>query len=400
MSTQDTTGPAGDERVEGEDVNVVRLVGRLSAPAEGACCRAATRCARSAWWSGAPGSPPSSGSTRWSAPVGRACAVGAAWRPATSSRSRAPCGAVLPHAGGRPRGSRWRSGPVGGYAVQRADEHARLGLGWKDVAFSGSRRPRLITRTTSKSGAGISTAAVGRSRGRAPRRPSGGTRAAGGRCGSRSACSPSTGRPALRDVRSPTLAVGGDEGVLRQRAERGPGRGTGVDAGAAAAAHARPQVERAAQGPVDRAQEQRRDGLVDQHRETAVAGLRGLLLHPQVGRVPVVAVGDQGARAGQAALARRCSRGRGSPRRGGAGRRGRRTRGAVARRRTRSTSHARSAGPRCTRRMGAGLICQVVIRSASSSTWSGWMPSCGTPPGRRPRSPGGRCRGPRRARAR
>ena len=34
MSTQDTTGPADDELVEREDVNVVRLVGRLSAPAE------------------------------------------------------------------------------------------------------------------------------------------------------------------------------------------------------------------------------------------------------------------------------------------------------------------------------------------------------------------------------
>ena len=37
-----------------------------------------------------------------------------------------------------------------------------LGLGWNDVAFSGSRRPACATRTTrSKSGAGISTATPG-----------------------------------------------------------------------------------------------------------------------------------------------------------------------------------------------------------------------------------------------
>ena len=69
---------------------------------------------------------------------------------------------------GAGRASRVEVEVASGRMVRRAERHPSLsdrmstptlGLGWNDVAFSGSRRPACATRTTrSKSGAGISTA--------------------------------------------------------------------------------------------------------------------------------------------------------------------------------------------------------------------------------------------------
>ena len=58
--------------------------------------------------------------------------------------------------------------------------------------------------------------------------------------------------------------------------------------------------EAAEQHAVDRTEEQGSVRLVDQHRQATVVGASGrCLLHPQVGGVAVMAVGDQGPRAGQ-----------------------------------------------------------------------------------------------------
>ena len=261
-----------------------------------------------------------------------------------------------------------------------------LGFGWNDVAFSGSSRSSAaILSTRSTSGAGISTATLSlRSRLRVAStewwysirwgpRGSAGTRSSW----SCSTAARSSGRCSLSG--GPAAAVRGGEGG---RAEGVHGGGA-VDQLEAGADHlgGRGEVVQAdaGQDPVDRAEEERGVLLVDQHRQAAVGrAAGGAPLHAQVGRVAVVAVGDQGLALGQPVVDggeqlgvpdrpdpvpllvavhevvdRRLARSRGARSRGS------------------------PAGARWTRRIGAGLRASSVIRSASSSAWTGWIPSCG-----------------------
>ena len=213
-----------------------------------------------------------------------------------------------------------------------------LGLGWKEVAFSGQQpvgggdpqhlrrsrapasapprpcapcdgRERLVDGVVVADRAGRACGSAGirslvqdldRERGR------------GGRSSARVAQSwPSV----ATSVSGPSAATAG-LGVAGRRTMPAP-------VGAPASVVER----RSAEDPVDRAEEERGVVLVDQHRQPGVGGRRpgGRLLQPQVGGVAVVAVGDQRASVGASAGVerRRARRGRGSPRRGGAARPGR-----------------------------------------------------------------------------
>ena len=184
-----------------------------------------------------------------------------------------------------------------------------LGFGWNEVAFSGSSRPASADpRDEVEVGAGHQHRHARDCGARpAPRRPSGGRRSAAraaSSAGSRSSCSTSTAArlpPSGSRSVAQCGAVGGDDGVLgcqgaeglpAARRERRP-----------RAAQAAPQVVEGAaeQDPVDGAEEERGVVLVDEHRQPAVRRAAGGAARcmPQVGGVAVVAVGDQGAGAGQ-----------------------------------------------------------------------------------------------------
>ena len=92
----------------------------------------------------------------------------------------------------------------------------------------------------------------------------------------------------------------------------------------------------------------------------------------------MVAVRDQQPRAGESgSQIVAAARGRGSPRPGAPGRRGRRSPDRGSSVRTCRLTSRTAAGPRWTRRIGAGLSAIVPIRAASSVTCCGWTPSCG-----------------------
>ena len=121
------------------------------------------------------------------------------------------------------------------------------------------------------------------------------------------------------------------------------------------------------------------------------SGRRGAPLHAQVGGVPMVAVGDEGLALGQPLvdggqqlrvpdrpdavplLVRSTKSSTGGS--------------AI----TRCTIARRTGTARCTSRIGAGLSASSVIRSASSSAWTGWMPSWGRTARSSGRWPGARC---------
>ena len=403
MSAQAMTGPTAGR--EG-DVNEVRLVGRVSATPEERVLPSGD-----VLWSfrvvvRATGGPPVAAARRRPrvhrvGPTRPALGHAVAARRRRRGRGRHPA-PVLPR--------RRRRGVAGGGGGQLRSTGAacsermstpRLGLGWNDVAFSGSSRPRLTTRTTtSKSGAGISTpTAVGPAQGQGLLdgvvvRHLRGTAGSG-----RGPVEPfDRQQPPVRDVdRRPGVAVGRDQGPGGQ----GDERRTGLQAprrrtprpGAAASRSSSPTPRSV------RWMAPRKSGgvvLVDQHRQSAVpAGAGVLVLQPQVGGVPVVAVGDEHGgrrelvvdqgdvgRGVGCATDRCCCSARSLKSRYGV---------VVTRRRTRSRT---SAGPSCTRRIGAGFISISSIRSASSSTCTGWMPSWGQHrPVVEPRGPAGEVEG-------
>ena len=170
----------------------------------------------------------------------------------------------------------------------------------------------------------------------------------------RAACSVSVAQPSpsVATSVSGASAATASAAVDRRRSRRRP---------PAAAAPSSSSVD-ARQDPVDGAEEQRGVVLVDQHRQAAVGRAAGCAaLHPQVGGVAVVAVGDQG-RASRPAPRRAASSSLGVADRPDPvplARRGRRTRrsGSVAS--TASTSSRTGPGPRCTSRIGAGLSCHL-----------------------------------------
>ena len=309
---------------------------------EEARCPAATRSGTSgSSWSGRRSGPgPGSRSTPWTARSGRPGASGRSdpGRPATSSRWRAPCGGGSTR---QPAGkvSRYEIEVARGKAHSSRSERMRtpgFGLGWNEVAFSGSSRSAAATRsTTSTSGAGIRTAVppVRRSWLSAESTEWWWWIRAGprGSAGTTSSCRASTaarsaGRSSLRVAQ--VAAVGDDQGLRAQGAERGRAVGDVVPDADRLGRRGEVVELDAGQHAVDRPEEQRGVLLVDQHRQAAVErAARVAGLHPQVGRIAVVPVGDQRPAAGQAVgEGGEASRGRGSPRSGAAARAGRRTR--------------------------------------------------------------------------
>ncbi len=281
-------------------------------------CRAATRSGRSGWWCPGPTSRTRSrhqvdASTAACGPGGSA-GRSPAGASTTSSRS---AGSV------RRRFFRTAQGAASRFEVEVLGRPAHssrsermstpmLGLGWKEVAFSGSSRsPPTIRRTRSKSGAGISTAtppvrgrltqgvvdrvvvldAVGLASQRREQRGRGGP--------------PPQPVPAGRSRASVahSRAVGDDQ---RARSERGHrlGRAAGGEG-----AEARRRLVQRRRGWSRRGCGGWRRGTAgvsswstSMARPAVGGGPRRRLLHAQVGRVPVVAVGDQRAGVGQQAV--------------------------------------------------------------------------------------------------
>ena len=299
-------------------VNEVRLVGRLSQDPEERVLPSGD----SVWTFRLVVARPAGGKSRQSVDTLECAVWGGRVRKSAASWA---AGDVVEVAGalrrrffstGAGRASRVEVEVASGRMVRRAERHPSLsdrmstpmlGLGWNDVAFSGSSRPACATRTTrSKSGAGISTATPStvliRVRASSTEwwKP---TRRSLRREGAEQLVVEDldggpVGRQRERDGR-PALAIGGDERVLGECCEgvRGGDRGEGRRVGTGSAE----LLERRAEDdPVNGAQEQGSVGLVDEHGESAVGRTSGsLLLHPEIGGIAVVPVGDQGTRAGQ-----------------------------------------------------------------------------------------------------
>ena len=164
MSAQAVAGPtAGRE----EDVNVVRSGGSPVGAARGGRAPQRGHDVHVPGGRRATRGPPVPAARRC-AGVHRVVASGAALRDGVAARRRRrgrgrhPAGASSGAGGCRLAGRGGGQLRSAGAACSERMSTPRLGLGWKDVAFSGSRRPRLMTRTTSaKSGAGSSTPTVG-----------------------------------------------------------------------------------------------------------------------------------------------------------------------------------------------------------------------------------------------
>ncbi len=208
--------------------------------------------------------------------------------------------------------SRRRDGVAGGGGDDPCPDHPSssdrmstpmLGLGWNDVAFSGSSRwPETIRSTRSKSGAGISTATRRRSAdaGRGCPRRSGGSRAAAaspGCAGCSSSCSTSTAARCPDEVQleaCPGPAVGDDQRGRPQGRHRGLLAGRGE----LAPGPRRPSRRRRGGSAASvRWMAPRNRGVSSW--STSIASPVSALVpgrcscRPQVGRVAVVAVGDQ-----------------------------------------------------------------------------------------------------------
>ena len=178
----------------------------------------------------------------------------------------------------------------------------RLGFGWNDVAFSGSKPPRFTrSRTAAKSGAGSSTATVRRFA-----RLSASSAAwwnaievgASASEGMSAVCSHSTSSiPApLGGVTTAHCSrIREDQGVGRERRPGPrPGRPGARDPPAAMAAAVTSATVTPGECPMDGAEEQGSVGLVHEHGQPAVPRRAGVcLLQLQVGGVPVMSVGDQ-----------------------------------------------------------------------------------------------------------
>ena len=273
------------------------------------------------------------------------------------------------------------AGRHGSFVAQRADEHARrsasAGRRWPSRAAAGRRRRSRAPGR--RRGAGISTATPSPAQlvqGRVDRVVVARSAVArAGSAGSRSSCELLDGGAVLGQVqldRRPPASVGQRPGWPGRARARRPGRSTrSKPAPTASAAAARSSRPTPVQDAVDR--RRGRAGCPPGRPASPGRGRWGRpgarRCMPQVGGVPVVAVGDQGLAGGQPRVDRgEQLAGRGSPRPGAAGRCGRRSRrsgcgpapGAA-------TAPDRGRAPRCTSRIGAGLSASSAIRSASSS---------------------------------
>ena len=266
----------------------------------------------------------------------------------------------------------------------------RLGFGWNEVAFSGSSRPPA------------QCGAPGRSPGPASARRRPAVRSRRERVVDRVVVADALRRRAQRGqqvvVERPRRRPGPRAGAGSMVAQPSPSVATRVSGarardglGCATGAHAAPtvggrgEVVEAEVRPAPGGWRPRNSGVsswstsIARPRSCGAAGCAAL--QPQVGGVPVVAVGDQGPACGQRRRrARRAPAGRGSPRPGAAARPGRRSRrsGAAASDRVHERRGSAEA-PRCTSRIG----CRVELPSRSSGRRArrpatGWMPSCGS----------------------